>query len=240
MRLMYDAVTPSNVPQNAQMVAGYIDGNYQSYAGLVALFPNAVHVPIAVHASTNNGVVLDVETGDATPDQAPGWVTMRRSAGVDPTVYCSLSVWSAVRGAFINQGVAEPHYWIAAYPGIGSALYDGAVAHQYQDYNNLYDLSVVADYWPGVDGSAPVPGPAPTPHPKYSKGDDMFLVSSDDATPRFWVFMADHSHELTAAQYFAMAVSGAVHMDKVPALGVLAIVRDLCPAQWLALQALKP
>lgn len=149
-RLMYDAVTPSNIPTNAEMVAGYVDGRFAWKPSDWARFPNAVHVTIAVFPSTNNGVVLDVEQGDATPQQAPGWVRMRRAAGVDPTVYCSESAWPSVRAAFNAAGVPQPHYWVAAYPGEGAVVPAGAVAHQYQD-TGLVDLSVVADYWPGVD-----------------------------------------------------------------------------------------
>jgi hypothetical protein len=149
-RLMYDAVTPANIPANAAMVAGYVDGRYAWSAADWARFPNAVHVPIAVFPTTNSGVVLDVEQGDATPQQAPGWVQMRRAAGVDPTVYCSEDAWPAVRAAFTAAGVPQPHYWVAAYPGEGAVIPVGAVAHQYQDAGP-YDLSVVADFWPGVD-----------------------------------------------------------------------------------------
>lgn len=150
MRTMYDSVTPGNIPADAQMVAGYVDGAYAWSAADWARFPAAVHVPIAVFPSTNDGVVLDVEQGDATPQQAPGWVQMRRAAGVDPTVYCSESAWPAVQAAFKAAGVAQPHYWVAAYPGEGAVVPAGAVAHQYQDAGP-YDLSVVVDYWPGVD-----------------------------------------------------------------------------------------
>lgn len=159
-RVMYDAVNVgAGIPDNPQLVAGYIDGNYQSFAGLAARFPNAVHVPIAVWPSTNAGIVLDVETGDAGPGQAPSWVSMRRAAGVDPSVYCSESWWPAVRQAFRDQGVAEPYYWIAAYPGPGPVLYDDplCVAHQYGGDADLgWDISVVADIWPGIDA-----GPQP-------------------------------------------------------------------------------
>lgn len=157
MRTMYDAVTPSNIPADAQMVAGYVDGRYAWSAADWARFPGAVRVRIAVFPWTNDGHVLDVERGDATPAQAPGWVQRRRAAGVDPTVYCGLASagysWADVRAAFQAQGVPEPHYWIAAYPGIGAALYPGSVAHQYAN-PGPYDLSVVADYWPGVDNDA--------------------------------------------------------------------------------------
>lgn len=152
MRTMYDAVTPGNIPASAQMVAGYIDGRYAWRAADWARFPGAVKVRIAVFASTNDGHVLDCENGDATPGQCPGWVSRRRATGADPTVYCSLAAWGAVRNCFISAGVREPHYWIAAYPGNGPALYAGSVAHQYADPGPV-DISVVADYWPGVDGN---------------------------------------------------------------------------------------
>ncbi|MDH6116923.1 hypothetical protein ABH930_000342 [Kitasatospora sp. GAS204A] len=148
-RTMYDAVTAANVPAGATLVAGYGDGYYQNVAAFRARFPGATVVEIAVFAHDDLGQVLDVETGDATPAQAPGWVQMRRAAGVDPTVYCDTSTWPAVRSAFQSAGVAEPHYWIAQYDN-NPTIPAGAIAKQYQD-PGPYDLSSVADYWPGVD-----------------------------------------------------------------------------------------
>ncbi|WP_051943884.1 glycoside hydrolase family 25 domain-containing protein [Streptacidiphilus rugosus] len=148
-RTMYDAVTTLNVPAGATLVAGYGDGYYQNIDEFRARFPRATIVEIAVSSHHNLGVVLDVETGDATPAEAPGWVTMRRAAGVDPTVYCNSSTWPAVRAAFRAAAVAEPHYWIAQYDN-NPVIFAGAVAKQYAD-PGPYDLSTVADYWPGVD-----------------------------------------------------------------------------------------
>lgn len=162
MRTMYDAVTASNIPSSATLVAGYGDGYYQNTAEMRARFPHATVVEIAVSPHHNLGVVLDVENGDASPSQAPGWVNMRRAAGVDPTVYCNSSTWPAVRSAFQAAGVAEPHYWIAQYDG-NPGIPGGAVAKQYRDVGP-YDLSSVADYWPGVD-SPPAPTPPPVPPP---------------------------------------------------------------------------
>ena len=161
MRVLYDSITAANIPANAQLVAGYIDGRYAWSFADWQRFPNAIKVRIAVFASTNAGTVLDVERGDATPAQAVGWVQRRRAAGVDPTVYCGYSTngysWALVIDAFKSAGVPEPHWWIAAYPGIGPVLYPGSVAHQYAD-PGPYDLSVVADYWPGVDSLLKPPG----------------------------------------------------------------------------------
>lgn len=161
-RTMYDSTAPFAIPPTAAMVAGYVDGRYVWSPAAWARFPNAVKVRIAVFASTNDGHVLDIETGDATPAQAPGWVQRRRAAGIDPSVYCNLSLWPAVRAAFHAANVAEPHYWVAGYPGGGAVIPAGAIAHQYADpatSGGQWDLSVVADYWPGIDQGGTVSAP---------------------------------------------------------------------------------
>jgi hypothetical protein len=54
-----------------------------------------------------------------------------------------------VRESFVNRGVAEPEYWIAHYDGAAN-IPVGAVAKQYLNTPG-YDVSAVADYWPGID-----------------------------------------------------------------------------------------
>lgn len=160
-----DAPAMARYPGAISFVAGYVDGLYRWSTADWALFPNSVHVRIAVFATTNDGHVLDCEPGNCTPAESVDWVLMRRRAGVDPTVYCNeldpVVGWPAVRAAFRARGVAEPHYWVANYSVSQSnpVVPVGAVALQYRDAG-AYDLSVVADYWPGVD-SLPV-GPVPT------------------------------------------------------------------------------
>lgn len=143
------------------MVAGYVDKIVLEpwSQGDWNLFPNATKVEIVKKASSNFGHVLDVEPGDATPSQAPGWVNMRRRSGLlTPTIYCNLSTWPTVQKAFNDQGVAHPLYWIAQYNDVKNLpVLNGitAIAKQYHgnDPGN-FDLSYVADYWPGVD---PIP-----------------------------------------------------------------------------------
>lgn len=155
MRTMYDSTTATDIPRNATMVAGYLPPSQFAWSAADwARFPNAVKVRIAIFASVNDGHVLDVEPGDATPAQAPGWVVMRRRAGVDPTVYCNASTWPTVRAEFQRQRIPEPHYWIARYDGVVN-IPAGAVAKQYANPavhgRGHFDLSAVADHWPGVD-----------------------------------------------------------------------------------------
>src|SRR5215472_18251433 len=131
-RIMYDSITPSAIPTTAALVAGYVDGAYAWSTADWARFPHSAKVRIAVFPSTNDGHVLDVEQGDATPAQAPGWVRMRRAAGVDPTIYCNTNTWSAVIYAFHIADVSPPHYWIAHYDGT-TTIPSGAVAKQFND-----------------------------------------------------------------------------------------------------------
>lgn len=201
---MYDSVTATDIPLSAELVAGYCDGPYAWSAADWHRFAQATCVRITITAAANDGHVLDVETGDATPAQAPGWVLMRRAAGVTPSVYMNASTWPAVRDAFAAQHVDEPPYWVAAYDG-DPHIPPGAVAHQWVNQpgsGGHYDLSTVADYWPGVD-------PAP---------EDLMLVSfqypvqgGPDAGA-VGVFLSDGVHfwHATSAQQLAdaQAVAG--------------------------------
>lgn len=152
---MYDSTVAADIPRRAVMVAGYLRPSIHAWSAADwALFPHAVKVRIGVSAQVDDGHVLDVELNLAAPVEAPGWVRMRRAAGVDPSVYCNASTWPEVRRAFRDQGVAEPHYWIAKYDNDARPI-AGAVAKQYVDPPNgsggHYDLSIVADNWPGID-----------------------------------------------------------------------------------------
>jgi hypothetical protein len=160
---MFDSVTAGAIPAHAEIVGGYLDGLYKWSTAAWAMFPNAQKVGIVVKASSNMGQVLDVETGDATPADAPGWVQMRRADNqVRPTVYMNASTWPAVRTQFQTRHIPEPDYWVAQYDG-NPAIPPGAVAKQYLGYPNggspgNYDVSSTDGIWPGIP---PVPTPPP-------------------------------------------------------------------------------
>lgn len=162
---MYDSVTAEHIPANAAMVAGYVDGRYRWSAADWARFPGAVKVRVAVFASTNDGDVLDVEPGDATPDQAPGWVLRRLAAGHPrPTIYTLASWASEVRRRLAGAGLRRDQYalWIAHYTGNPAQREGDAEAVQYADppgSGGHFDLSTVYDpAWP-YTGAAPGPTP---------------------------------------------------------------------------------
>lgn len=151
VRYMEDSANIERIdPATIDLIAYYIDGNYVPSASVLARFAGKIHVPISVNPSGNAGIVLDGPPDNGSVDAVPGWVARRRRAGVDPTVYTTLSLWPTIIKAINAAGVAQPHWWIADWNNTPNMI-DGAVAHQYQNNGNNWDRSVVADYWPGID-----------------------------------------------------------------------------------------
>lgn len=124
--LMADT-TDHSAPPGYDLYAGYIDGAYQSFPYLNALYPSRV-VSISVFATDPSGKALDVEKGDATPAQAPGWVK--------------------------SQGKTCFRIWVADY-GVPHCPYIGASAWQKQDVGpngENIDVSEIYDPNFGFDG----------------------------------------------------------------------------------------
>lgn len=164
LRPLKDSVNWSAIPVGTPLVAGYVPPSHFAWPQAAwDRFAGSIEVRITPTASVHGaGIqVLDVETGDATPAQVPGWVSASRADGQEPTVYCNHTVWAAVIRACTGAGVAVPHFWIADWndlQDLPTTVVDGvsytAVAHQYADpatSGGDWDSSVVADAWPGVD-----------------------------------------------------------------------------------------
>lgn len=165
MRQMKDSTHWAAIPVGTPIVAGYVAPSHFAWpAAGWSRFPSSVLVRITPSAGTHGaGIhVLDVETGDATPAQVPGWVSASLGAGQPPTVYMNVATWPAVIRACTSAGVPIPEFWVANWNGIQnlpSITVDGitytAVAHQYADpahgSGGDWDSSIAADQWPGVD-----------------------------------------------------------------------------------------
>src|SRR5258708_23829198 len=82
---MQEGVEATNLRASTQVVGGYVEGLYAWSAANWARFPRSVKVRIAVFRDTNDGHVLDVEPGNATPAESVDWVLMRRAARGHPT-----------------------------------------------------------------------------------------------------------------------------------------------------------
>lgn len=147
---MYDAIYPQNIPADAEYAGGYVDGNWPWAKTNPNMFPKARIFRFAVFASDIDADCLDIENGNATPAQAPGWATRRRALGKQPEVYCSRLGsygWQIVQNAFNAAKVAQPYYIIADYNGKRDLpVLNGitAIAHQYVDVGP-YDKSSLSD-----------------------------------------------------------------------------------------------
>jgi hypothetical protein len=124
---MFDSVDLSQIPPGAVAVAGYIDGDWPTYPAIVERWPHSRHLSITVSAS-QDAMCLDVETGDATPKQVPGWVRRRQehlgSVNIGgwrrPIIYADLSTMPAVIDELRNAGIHRNSVmlWVAHYTGV--------------------------------------------------------------------------------------------------------------------------
>lgn len=163
MIVMYDTVPEgiSSIPGDAQAVAGYVDGFYVSFPGLVQRFASSAHcLSIAVHPDAD-AACCDCESGDLTVAQVAPWVDRQLSLGHwRPCVYAS-------QDTFENQGLLQAlagygdkiRRWVAAYPGTGQNVPGGYDAHQYVDHGpqgQNYDISICLDtFFPGTPSPPP-------------------------------------------------------------------------------------
>lgn len=114
---MFDSIDLSQFPANPRAVAGYVGGFWPTYHDLQSRFPGALKLSIAVNAS-EDADCLDIEPGDATPQEAAGWVRRQHVRGVHrPGVYSSISSMGLVLVQLASAGIArhEVNVWTAHY-----------------------------------------------------------------------------------------------------------------------------
>lgn len=149
MKVTYDSVTAANIPEGS-LAFSYANGRYANTTAISQRATVVGQVDVS-NSSTAPYRWLDIENGDATPDDAAGF--MRRGG---TGVYCSESAWptviNALNAAGYNAGTVP--FWIASYksstqpttlPTIAWAgVQYTAAGHQYWD-DGAKDISVWAD-----------------------------------------------------------------------------------------------
>lgn len=186
--MMYDSVTARNIPADAPIVAGYINGRYIWTDADWQRFRNAKQVRIQVfipgHPFVPMGMadVLDVEAGDVSRPEAQkaidAFIADRRAHGRVPCIYTSAgSLHRVWRGTDVD-------YWLATLDG-RERLIAGSCATQWVDAGR-YDVSVTADWWPR-DYSQPqevktVPNGSPVGIKVTPSGKGYLIVGSDGGT----------------------------------------------------------
>lgn len=117
----YDTVTPSEfrrliaAPGN-ELVAllGYDDGAFNDFAQIVSEYPKCRHASYTVTAAVD-GDILDIERGDASPADFPGWCHRHHNIRLDrPAGYCSASQIDAVVNAAAAAGLRRSEYLIVS------------------------------------------------------------------------------------------------------------------------------
>ena len=138
---IYDSVTPSSIPAGAQ-AAVYSDGAYAASPSQVAGHPNTLWID--TNGSNPNANALDVEPGDATPQQAAAWVQQKLTGTPDQTaiVYTMRSEWQATKDAISAlppQMQSHVKWWIADPTGVNHVV-PGSDATQWS-WGQNYDIT---------------------------------------------------------------------------------------------------
>ncbi len=152
---MADAITAGNLPAGFDAYAGYVNGNWPDYNAIVQRFPNAKHLSISVFLA-NTADCMDIEAGDASPNQAATFVRERKTAGVSrPCLYASISVMPQVvanLGGIQRSGYRlwSAHYGVGAHIcGPNTCAYQGSATPACDGTQwaslNTYDESLLAN-----------------------------------------------------------------------------------------------
>ena len=118
---MYDSIENGEFPKGAAAYAAYVDGHLgdqPNYAHVVAAFPGARHLSIALFPG-HDADVLDVENGAAGTADVPGWHARQVRRGIArPVVYASAYTMDAgVLPVLSAAGIARAsvRLWTAHY-----------------------------------------------------------------------------------------------------------------------------
>lgn len=120
MLTMYDSVTVEAIPSDAEYCAGYVNGLYANIPRIEAHCPHVKHILTIDINGRANAECLDVEPGDASAAQVPGWVREQRLRGIaKPVVYTSASYVTTVLRALYGAGMSrgDIRLWSAHYIG---------------------------------------------------------------------------------------------------------------------------
>lgn len=129
---MFDDVSVSLIPKDAQAVAGYVDGHWHTWLAVNKGWPKAKKLPIAVFGQ-DNGDCLDVEPDDASVLQAPGWVKRQLAHWngkhhdvARPVVYTAASQGQKLIDVLSKAGLkyGQDYLWWSAHydPALGQHL----------------------------------------------------------------------------------------------------------------------
>lgn len=155
-KTQYDSCTVSAIPTDARAVAGYKAGICQNTRALRLWVPDALLTTIAVRSSEDANV-LDVEAGDATNADAPGWFQRHDHKRYGKAIfYTSAGNAAALIAELRRHGIKRRQYilWSAHYTDVRHVCgpktcgYPKADATQYTNRKERLDVTKCrASYW---------------------------------------------------------------------------------------------
>jgi hypothetical protein len=117
---MFDSVDVAAIPGHPFAAAGYTAGRWPTFPQLRRAYPQTHTVSIAVFP-WEHAACADVESGDLTPSQAPGWVRADERAGYrKPCLYSDWWEWTRELAPALKRGgirLASVLKWVASYVG---------------------------------------------------------------------------------------------------------------------------
>lgn len=153
---MADSTNPYDIPAGQfPIVAGYLDGLYAWPAAGWNYHSSSLHFTITVGSGTLDADCADVENGDYTPEEGAAWAQRKIYQDGFAWLYFSLSLFDQVAAAVHAQGINDAQWfaWIALWDNVPQLLPSNSLK-QYANpalTGRHYDLSVAADYLPGID-----------------------------------------------------------------------------------------
>jgi len=124
-RVMFDSVTVAEIPADSPAALGYVGGSWPTFENgeLRKRCPHARLVSVAV-STAHEAEELDIEPGDASPNDAPGFVRREHGNGVErPGLYAAVSEMVDVLNALDQAGIHPDEYRIhTAHIGAGKHL----------------------------------------------------------------------------------------------------------------------
>jgi hypothetical protein len=162
MLKMYDSTTATDIPPDADMVMGYVDGAWPNWFEVRQLFSHLSphHTPTVATSPLHDADILDVEPGNFQINGSDGfslsevskWVNRQRKIKPHqaPVVYVSLAFVDVVKESLRKDGVDFPQWFIADWTGIPHLVL-GSVATQYADPSTSgghYDVTWVSPNFP--------------------------------------------------------------------------------------------
>lgn len=166
MPTMYDSVNPAALPSTGDAYAGYVGGHWPDFAAEMHRFPGKPILSIAVNAG-EDAACLDVETGDASPNEAPAWYHRQVARGIHkPFLYANVSTAAILIPTLERAGIPRQDYWLwTAHYTYHPHIEPGSDATQWSDHTPPgCDCSEISPAFLTAIAGHPVPT-SPTGHP---------------------------------------------------------------------------